>query len=98
MDYVLKLYVTGKGSVSVQALVNIKRICEEDLAGRYDLEVIDVLKEPALAEQDEIEATPTLVRVRPLPMSRIVGDLSDREKIRARLGLVVRAEHSVSGS
>ena len=92
MQYILKLYVTGKGSVSVQALVTVKRICEEELAGRYDLKVIDVLKEPSRAEQDEIEATPTLLRVKSLPMSRIVGDLSDREKVRSRLGLVVRAE------
>lgn len=81
MKYVLRLYVTGKGSLSVQALVTVKRLCEDELAGEYDLEVIDVLKAPERAEEDAIEATPTLLRVEPPPQVRIVGDFSDRQKI-----------------
>ena len=82
MKYMLKLYVTGKGSLSVQALVTVRRLCEEELAGRYELEVIDVLKEPARAEQDRIDATPTLLRMEPQPSCHIVGDFSERDRVR----------------
>ena len=87
MRYVLKLFVTGKGSVSVEALISVKRLCEDELTSRYELRIIDVLKEPELAELEEIETTPTLIREEPGPVRRIVGDLSDRDRIRAGLQL-----------
>ena len=85
MKYVLKLYVTGKGSVSVQALVTVRRLCEEEIAGEYDLEVIDVLKQPGRAEDDAINATPTLLREAPAPTLQIIGDFSERDRVRTDL-------------
>jgi circadian clock protein KaiB len=85
MRYVLKLYVTGKGSLSVQALVTVRRLCEDEFPGRYDLEVIDVLKDPGRAEDDGIDVTPTLLRKEPEPVSYIVGDFSERERVRTDL-------------
>jgi len=85
MEYILKLYVTGKGSLSVQALVTVRRICEDELGGRYQLEVIDVLKQPGRAEEAGIEATPTLCRERPEPVRRIVGNFSEPQRLREDL-------------
>ena len=70
------------------AIENLRRICEKDLKGRYDLEVIDVLKNPELAEQDKILATPTLIKQLPPPLRRVIGDISDAEKV--LLGLELR--------
>jgi circadian clock protein KaiB len=86
--YVLRLYITGRTTQSDTAISNLRRICEQDLGAEYELEVIDVLERPQLAEDEKILATPTLVRELPLPIRRIVGDMSDREKV--LLGLDVR--------
>ena len=84
----LRLYTAGQSPKSLAALANLKRVCDEHLAGRYTIEVIDLLKNPRLAKDDQIVAIPTLVRKLPEPLRRIVGDLSDTE--RALVGLQLR--------
>ena len=85
---VLRLYVTGQTPNSVRAMVNLKKVLEKDLKGIYELEVIDVLKNPQLAEDEKILATPMLSRILPLPVRRIIGDLSNKEKVLLGLDLV----------
>jgi circadian clock protein KaiB len=85
--YVLRLYVTGKTPNSVRAIANLKELCDEYLPGRYDLQVIDIYQQPNLAEDDQIVATPTLVKELPPPLRRMIGDLSDRERVLVRLDL-----------
>ncbi len=85
----LRLYVAGQTPRSVSAFANLKKLCEEHLAGRYDIEVVDLLKHPQLAAGDQILAIPTLVRKLPQPLRKIVGDLRDRE--RALVGLQIRS-------
>ena len=84
----LRLYVAGQTPRSIAAFANLKRICEEHLAGRYSIEVIDLMKHPQLAAGDQILAIPTLVRKLPEPIRKIVGDLRDTE--RALVGLQLR--------
>jgi circadian clock protein KaiB len=84
----LRLYVAGQTPRSVAAFANLKKICEDHLAGRYEIEVVDLLKHPQLAAGDQILAIPTLVRKLPQPLRKIVGDLRDTE--RALVGLQVR--------
>lgn len=79
--YLLKLYVAGRTQRTNQAIANLEAICAQDLAGQYELVVIDVLERPQLAEHEKILATPTLVKELPPPLRRIVGDLSDRESV-----------------
>ena len=86
--YVLRLYVAGMTPKSTLAITNIKKICEEHLAGRYSLEVIDLYKRPALADGEQIIAAPTLLKKLPLPLRRFIGDMSNTEKI--IVGLDVR--------
>ena len=86
--YVLKLYVAGNTPNSVRALRTLKNILEQDFQGVYALKVIDVLKSPQLAEEDKISATPTLSKVLPPPVRKIIGDLSDREKVLIGLDLL----------
>ena len=86
--YILKLYVTGVTPRSQAALKNLKNILGEDYKGVYSLKVIDVIKQPQLAEDDKILATPTLIKILPPPVARIIGDLSDREKVLLGLDLV----------
>jgi circadian clock protein KaiB len=86
--YDLRLYVAGQSPRSVRALENLRRVCDEHLAGRYRVEVIDLLVNPALARGDEIVAVPTLVRKLPEPIRRIIGDLSDTDRV--LVGLQVR--------
>lgn len=86
--FLLKLYITGHTPKSERAIANLRRICEEELGGEYELMVIDVLEQPQLAEDDKILATPTLIRALPPPMRRVIGDLSDSEKV--LLGLDLR--------
>ena len=86
--YVLKLYVAGNTPNSVRALQTLKNILEQEFQGVYALKVIDVLKSPQLAEEDKILATPTLAKVLPLPVCKIIGDLSDREKVLIGLDLL----------
>lgn len=88
--YLLKLYVTGKSAKSEVAIANLRRLCAEELEGRYDLQIIDVLEHPEAAETDKILATPTLIKRLPPPLRRVIGDLSDRHKV--LLGLEVRPE------
>jgi len=85
--YALRLYVSGATPGSTRAIENVKTLCEEHLPGRYDLEVVDIYQQPGLAEDDRILATPTLVRRLPLPLRRLVGDLSDPERVLGRLDL-----------
>jgi circadian clock protein KaiB len=86
--YELRLYVAGKTAKSVTALSNLKRYCEEHLKGQYVIEVVDLLIKPQLAEGDQIFAIPTLVRKVPEPIRKIIGDLSDEEKV--LVGLDIR--------
>lgn len=83
----LRLYVAGHTPKSVRALANLKALCEEHLAGEYTIEVVDLVKSPQLAEGDQIVAVPTLVRKLPPPLKRIIGDLSNTEKILVGLDL-----------
>lgn len=85
--YTLRLYVCGATPCSTRAVENVKGLCEEHLMGRYDLEVVDIYQQPGLAEDDGILAAPTLVRRLPLPLRRLVGDLSDPERVLGRLNL-----------
>jgi circadian clock protein KaiB len=84
----LRLYTAGQSPKSLAALANLKRVCDEHLAGRYTIEVVDLLKHPRLAKDDQIVAIPTLVRKLPEPLRRLVGDLSDTE--RTLVGLQLR--------
>lgn len=89
----LRLYVAGETPRSVAAIRNLQRICEEHLAGRYRIEVIDLLENPQLGRSDQILAIPTLVRKLPHPIRKIIGDLSKTERVLIGLGLQPRAEH-----
>jgi circadian clock protein KaiB len=80
-QYFLKLYVAGQSPKSVNAIANIKKICEENLHGRYKLQVIDLHLQPQLAQGEQIIAVPTLIRKLPTPLRRIIGDLSDTERV-----------------
>jgi circadian clock protein KaiB len=87
--YLLKLYVTGQTPRSQRAIANLRRICEEELGGAYEMIVIDVLERPQLAEHEKILATPTVVKELPTPIRRVIGDLSDSERV--LLGLDLRS-------
>lgn len=89
--YHLRLYVAGQTTKSLAAMANLKRVCEEHLAGRYEIEVIDLLVNPKLAAGDQILAIPTLVRKLPAPLKRIIGDLSNTEKVLVGLDIRPRA-------
>lgn len=88
--YVLKLYVTGATARSLRAIANVKAICEQYLKGRYDLEVVDIYRRPALLRRDQIVAVPTLIKKLPLPLRLLVGDLSRTEQVLQGLDLVAR--------
>ena len=85
--YVLRLYVTGMTPRSTRAISAVRAICEGFLAGRFDLEIIDVYQQPALIRDEQIFATPTLVKKGPDPERRMIGDMSNRERLMAGLGL-----------
>lgn len=85
--YRLRLYVAGQTPSSVRALSNLKRICDGHIAGEYEIEVVDLLQNPKLAAGDQILAIPTLVRRLPPPMRKIIGDLSDAERVLVGLDL-----------
>lgn len=95
--YVLRLYVTGSTARSARAIANLRYICEEHLSGRYDLEVIDVYQRPEAAREVQLIAVPTLVRLLPEPLRRVVGDLSDRDKVLQGLDLLPRGDSLASG-
>jgi circadian clock protein KaiB len=86
-EYVLRLFVAGATPNSVRAVSNIKQICEEYLPGGYSLEIIDVYQQQELAEAEQLIALPLLVKLNPLPVRRLIGDLSDKEKVLRILGL-----------
>ena len=90
--YVLRLYVTGMTPKSINAIENIRKICEENLQGRYELEVIDVYQRPEYAKKEEIIAAPTLIKKLPLPLRKFIGDMSNKEKILVGLDLVPKKE------
>jgi len=88
--YVLRLYITGMTPRSTQAIENIRNICEEHLQGRYELEIIDIYQKATLSQDEQILAAPTLIKKLPLPLRRLVGDLSNEERV--LLGLDLRSK------
>lgn len=92
--YLLRLYVTGTTGRSMRAIQNVRRICEEHLHGLYDLEVVDIYKNLPLARGDQIIAAPTLIKRLPVPLRRLIGDMSDEQRV--LVGLDLRP--SISGS
>jgi circadian clock protein KaiB len=86
--YILRLYITGATSRSALAIKNLKKICEEYLAGKYELEIIDLFKHPSLSKDEQIIATPTLIKKLPLPFRHIIGDMSNKEKVLMGLDLI----------
>jgi len=86
--YVLQLFVAGQTPKSVNAIANLKKICEENLQGRYELDVIDLYQQPQLAQGEQIIALPTLIRKLPPPLRRIIGDMSNTERV--LVGLDIR--------
>ena len=90
--YVLRLYVTGMTPRSTQAIRNIRKICEEHLKGRYELEVIDICQQPDLAKEGEIIAAPTLIKKLPLPLRKLIGTMSDTERVLVGLNITHKKE------
>ncbi|MFZ2630197.1 MAG: circadian clock KaiB family protein [Desulfosalsimonadaceae bacterium] len=85
--YVLRLYVAGMTIKSTQAIANVRKLCEKHLTGRYELDIIDICQQPRLARENQIIATPTLIKILPLPLRRVIGDMSDTAKFLAGIGL-----------
>jgi len=90
-QYVLRLYVTGSSPISARAVKNIRSICERYLRGRYELTIIDVLQQPELAVEKQLVVAPTLVKERPSPVRRLVGDLSDEDRVLSSLNISAEA-------
>lgn len=90
--YVLRLYVAGMNTQSSQAIQNITQICEEHLKGRYDLQIIDIYQQPALAQSEQIITAPTLIKKLPLPLRKFIGNMADNERILIGLDLRVKKE------
>jgi circadian clock protein KaiB len=88
--FVLRLYVTGATARSTRAIANLRQFCDRHLSGRYELEVIDLYQRPELAAGEQLIAAPTLIKRRPLPLRRLVGDLSSDERVMAGLDLHVQ--------
>ncbi|MBC8019382.1 MAG: thiol-disulfide isomerase [Verrucomicrobia bacterium] len=86
-QYILRLYVAGLTTRSQQAIRTVTTICEEQLAGRYDLEVIDIYQHPELASDEQIIAAPTLIKMLPLPLRKIIGNMADKDKVLVGLDL-----------
>lgn len=89
-EYILKLYITGQTQRSVTAIKNLKWLCDHKLSQKYNIEIIDILNNPQLAEDEKILATPLLIKEIPAPLRRIIGDLADSEKV--LLGLDIRVK------
>lgn len=85
--FILRLYITGASPNSIRAVQNIKNLCEKHLTGRHELEIIDVYQEPLLAQKEQLIALPMLVKSSPLPFKRLIGDMSDQNKVLKSLGL-----------
>ena len=90
--YNLRLYVAGQTPKSVAAINNLRQLCEKYLAGRYSLDVIDLMQDPSLAQRDQIVAIPTLIRQLPEPIRRIIGDLSNSERVLMRLDIDIATQ------
>lgn len=90
--YLLRLYISGMTPSATRAIENIRRICEEHLQGRYDLEIVDIYQQPALAKGAQILAAPTLIKKLPLPLRRLIGDMSNKERVLVGLDLRPRGE------
>jgi circadian clock protein KaiB len=90
--YLLRLYVTGTTGKSVRAIANVRRICEEHLQGLYDLEIVDIYKNLPLARGDQIIAAPTLIKRLPAPLRRLIGDMSDEQRV--LVGLDIRPQRT----
>src|ERR1700761_2322701 len=88
--YILRLYVAGMTNRSARAVENVRTFCEKHLEGRYDLQVIDVYQQPALARSEQLVAAPTLIKKLPLPLRRLIGDMSNEDRILVGLDLVPR--------
>jgi len=88
--YILRLYITGMTPKSTKAITNVQELCKKHLAGRYDLEVIDIYQQPKLAKGEQIIATPTLIKKLPLPLRRLIGDMSDTERFLVGIDLKPR--------
>jgi len=86
--YILRLYITGMTSRSARTLENLQTFCEKHLAGRYELQVIDVYQQPDLARTEQIVAVPTLIKKLPLPLRRLIGDMSDEERVLVGLDIL----------
>jgi circadian clock protein KaiB len=91
-NYILRLYVTGATPQSIRAITNIKKICEEHLKNRYTLEIIDIYQQPHLAEGDQIVAAPTLIKKLPYPLKKLIGDMSNTERV--LLGLDLKSKNN----
>lgn len=98
MIYLLKLYIAGKGARAGAAIANLRQLCENELRGQYELEIIDILEDPESAEQAKILATPTLIKQLPPPLRRVIGDLSDKEKLLLGLDVTPITPQSARGS
>jgi circadian clock protein KaiB len=96
--YALHLYVVGTTPTSARAIVNLRKLCEEHFPGRYDLEVVDLSREPGRAAAAQVIAAPTLVKSAPPPARRFIGDMSDVSRILAGLGANVAAPHADAGA
>ena len=94
--YVLRLFVTGSTPRSTRAIENMRRICEDHLEGRYDLEVIDIYQNPTASIEQQIIAAPTLVKLLPSPLRRIIGDLSNKEKVLAGLDIHLQLDKQLA--
>ncbi|AGW14179.1 circadian clock KaiB family protein [Megalodesulfovibrio gigas] len=88
----LRLYVAGQTPKSLKAFANLKKVCEDHLKGRYEIEVIDLVENPNLAREDQIVAIPTLIRKLPEPIKKIIGTLADTEKVLVGLNILVRTD------
>ena len=95
--FILSLYIVGMTTRSKKAIDNIKKICDEHLAGRYELEVIDLIESPELAKSEQITATPALVKQLPLPLRKLIGDMSNSEKFLAGIGLRPKSKREAAG-
>jgi circadian clock protein KaiB len=90
--YLLRLYISGMTPSATRAITNLKKLCEEHLAGRYDLEIIDIYQQPVLAKGEQILAAPTLIKQLPSPLRRIIGDMSNKDRVLLGLDLRSRGE------
>lgn len=88
--YTLRLYVTGMTPKSINAIENVRKLCEQYLPGRYELEIIDIYQQPDIAKNEQLIAAPTLIKKLPLPLRRFIGDMSNKEKILVGLDIVTQ--------